>query len=506
MSTPLPALIELRHISKRFGQTRANNDISLEIKAGRVLALLGANGAGKSTLMSILAGRLMPDSGSILVNGTPTPFHSPKDAIAAGVGMVYQHFMLINTMSVAENVFLGQSTGLWLNPEHLYERTQQLVDHYGLKLNPRAKIATLSMGERQRVEILKLLARNSRVLIFDEPTAVLTPLESEFLFAAMRRMAEEGKAIVFISHKMPEVLDISDDIAILRQGEVVHRTLRSAVTSETALASAMMGHEVDLSMQVVPEKTGEPVLEVDALQVPGVDNVSFTVRRGEIFAIAGVAGNGQQELVRVLTGTDSPKSHSGPGSVRILGQSWQVFYKLPPDKMGIAYIPEDRQGVATCPTLDLTDNFLLTTRHKYSGGLFLNYKAARKAALETIGEYNVQPGHTRHLARTLSGGNLQKLVVGREFHSHPRLIIAENPTQGLDVSSAHEVWERLVQARSHAGIVLVTGELTEALELADRVAIMYRGRFIDVFSPKDQKKVAAIGLMMAGAYEAQPQE
>lgn len=501
METSGKTLIELHDISKAFGQIQANADISLEISAGRVLALLGANGAGKSTLMSILSGRLMPDSGSIAVDGVPTVFEAPKDAIQAGVGMVYQHFMLVNTMTVAENVFLGQCKGLWLSPDDLYKHTAELIEHFGLNLDPRAKIASLSMGERQRVEILKLLARKSRVLIFDEPTAVLTPLESEFLFTAMRRMADEGKAIVFISHKMPEVLAIADDIAILRQGRVVHRTLRSTVSSEAALAAAMMGHEVDLSLEVTPEPAGEMVLEVEQLSVPGVDDVSFSVRRGEILAIVGVAGNGQQELVRVLTGSQAPTSHSGPGSVRILGQNWQLFYKQPPHKMGIAYIPEDRQGVATCPTLDLTDNFLLTTRHTYSGGFFLNYKAARQAALETIDQYNVQPGQTKHLARTLSGGNLQKLVVGREFHSHPRLIIAENPTQGLDIASAREVWERLIAARSHAGIVLVTGELSEALELADKVAVMYRGRFIDIFSPKDREKVAAIGLMMAGAYE-----
>lgn len=487
-------LVRLAGISKYFGKVRANHDITLHIRPGFIKALLGENGAGKSTLMSILSGRLLPDAGTIEVDGTPTSFRSSKDALRAGIGMVYQHFMLVDSMTVAENVLLGQTTGSILKPSRMNAEVAALAERYGLAVDPAARVHTLSMGERQRVEILKLLYRDSRVLILDEPTAVLTPSETEQLFDALRRMADIGKSIVFISHKLQEVMALADEIAILRKGEIVDEFHESDVPCESDLANRMVGREVMLTVNAQRLTPGQRVLHIHNLGGEGLDNVSLDVRKGEIVAIAGVAGNGQKELVEVLAGITRPEA----GTVELLGQPWRSFFASPPRMHGLAYIPEDRRGLATCVGLNLVENFLLTTRACFTSGPFLDHKAAAKTAQEVITACNVQPNMPEAPARALSGGNLQKLVLGREFYRKPEIIIAENPTQGLDVSATEEVWGRLLEARANAGILLVTGDLNEALELADRIAVMYRGRFMGVFPRDDTRMVDAIGLMMAG--------
>ncbi len=486
-------VVRLEGIGKSFGPVRANHDITLDIVPGRIKALLGENGAGKSTLMSILSGRLAQDSGTIHVDGEAVRFRSPKDALKAGIGMVYQHFMLVDSMTVAENVLLGQS-GAWLSPVHMSRVVAELAARYGLDIDPAARVCDLSMGERQRVEILKLLYRDSRVLILDEPTAVLTPGETEQLFEALHRMAENGKAIVFISHKMQEVLALADEIAILRRGEVVDEFHESEVPGEAELANRMVGREVILEVAAEPLEPGDRVLHVDGLAGDGLKGLSFEVRKGEVFAIAGVAGNGQRELVECVTGLRRPAE----GEVELLGIPWRQFFTKAPRQGGLAYIPEDRQGLATCLSLDLVDNFLLTARGCFTRGPFLDRKSADAAARDILAEYNVQPGRAEAPARSLSGGNLQKLVVGREFYRKPSLIVAENPTQGLDIAATEEVWARLLEARSHAGVLLVSGDLNEVLALADRVAVMYRGCFIGLLDRSDTNKVDAIGLMMAG--------
>lgn len=486
-------LVRLEGISKYFGKVRANHDITLDIVPGRIKALLGENGAGKSTLMSILSGQLKPDSGTISIDGHPVSFKSPKDALRAGIGMVYQHFMLVDSMTVAENVLLGQSAA-WLDTGKMHAQVAALAERYGLAIDPAARIASLSMGERQRVEILKLLYRDSRVLILDEPTAVLTPGEIVQLFEALHRMAENGKAIVFISHKMQEVLALADEIAILRRGEIVDEFHESEVPGEAELANRMVGRDVLLEVEAKRLYPGDKVLHVHALDGDGLSAINLDVRRGEVVAIAGVAGNGQRELVEVVAGLRRPAS----GNVELLGTPWDAFFPAPPKMRGLAYIPEDRQGLASCLSLDLVDNFLLTTRECFTRGPFLNRAAAEAAVKRVVWECNVQPGDTRALARALSGGNLQKLVIGREFYRKPALIVAENPTQGLDIAATEEVWGKLLEARNHAGVLLVSGDLNEVLALADRIAVMYRGRFVDVFSRDDAAKVDAIGLMMAG--------
>ena len=490
-----PPVVRLEGISKSFGPVRANRDITLDIRPTRIKALLGENGAGKSTLMSILAGRSRQDAGVICVDGLPARFRSPKDALAAGIGMVYQHFMLVEAMTVAENLMLGQQRGR-LNPVAMQEEVRGLAERYGLAVDPAARIADLSMGERQRVEILKLLYRDCRVLILDEPTAVLTPPEIVQLSRALRCMADEGKAVVFISHKMREVLDLADEVAVLRRGEIVDEFTRGEVPDERELAARMIGHEMERVAPPAPfSGEGECLLRVERASCGRMRDVGLVLRRGEILAVAGVAGNGQRELVEMLVGLRRPES----GRVEILGRDWQRFFREPiRGEGGLAYIPEDRRGLATCPALDLTDNFLLTNRFFFARGPFLNRRGAEAATRETIKEFNVLPGDPRAEAGALSGGNLQKLVLGREFYRNPRLIVAENPTQGLDVGATEEVWRRLLSARDHAGVLLVTGDLHEAVTLADTIAVMYRGRFMDVFPRGDTAKLASIGLLMAG--------
>jgi simple sugar transport system ATP-binding protein len=491
-----PSLIRLEGICKRFGAVEANAGISLDIRPGKVLALLGENGAGKSTLMGILSGRWRPDSGRILVDGAPADFTSPRQAIAAGIGMVYQHFMLAPRLTVAENVLLGQEGGFLLSPRAMQARVAALAEEFGLALDPAARVEDLSMGERQRVEILKLLHRKSRVLIFDEPTAVLTPGETSQLFAAFRNLTSRGRAVVFISHKLEEVLEVADEVAILRRGKVVETLPRERIASGSDLACRMVGRDVMLSVDKAPLPAGEEVLRVEGLSGDGLDNVSLSLRQGEVLALVGVAGNGQKPLVEILAGLTPP----GSGRVLLLGQEWKEFYAKPTWRGSLCYIPEDRLGLATMPGMDVVDNVLLTTRRGFSRGPLLDLGRARTVVRDLVEEYNVHPRDPNALAWQLSGGNLQKLVLAREFYRDPRIILAEQPTQGLDVAATEEVWERLLLARRTAGVLLVTGDLAEALQLADRVAVMFRGRIMDTFPAADRDKVASIGPLMAGVW------
>ncbi len=488
------AAVSLRDITKVFGAVRANNGISLDIHAGRIKALLGENGAGKSTLMSILAGHYLPDSGEILIDGQPRSLRTTKDAIKAGIGMVYQHFMLVEAMTVAENVFLGQEPGFFLSPRAMREQVRILAQGFGLDIDPAARVADLSMGEKQRVEIFKLLQRKSRILIFDEPTAVLTPQEAEQLFAALRSMAAQGKAIVYISHKLGEVMALADEIAILRRGEVVDELPADAVHSQSDLARRMVGREVLLEVHREPMELRQNVLRMQDVGTEVLKDVSLSLRQGEVLAVVGVAGNGQKDLVEVVCGLKAP----GKGEVNVLGKGWQTFFSTPTWQGGLSYIPEDRMGLAVCRSMDLVDNFLLTTRQGYSSSVWLQRDKAKSVAQELIRQFKVSPPDVTCQAKQLSGGNLQKMVLAREFHRRPRLIVAEQPTQGLDVSAIEEVWTTLLAAREEAGILLVTGDLSEALALADRVAVMYGGRIVDTFPADDQRRVDRIGQMMAG--------
>ncbi|HMM37121.1 MAG TPA: ABC transporter ATP-binding protein [Desulfovibrio sp.] len=491
-------VVALRGLTKRFGKITANDAITLEIRPGRIKALLGENGAGKSTLMSMLAGRLAPDGGRIEVDGREVRFTSAREAIEAGIGMVYQNFMLVNAMTVTENVLLGQEKGFFIRPRDMERRVAELAARYHLDIDPAARVGDLSMGEKQRVEILKLLARESRVLIFDEPTAVLTPEETFRLFEALWSMTSQGKAVVFISHKLEEVLAIADEIAILRAGRVEAELTPEEIGSKADLARIMVGKDVLLEVDHEAAELRETVLEVRNLTGLGLSGVSLDLRRGEVLAVVGVAGNGQKALVEAVCGLIQPPRDT----VFILDKPWREYYADPDWKHTLSYIPEDRLGLATMPNKNLVDNMLLTTRKGFKAGPLLQKARAVADTRELVRKFNIKPGRVRVLAWQLSGGNLQKAVLARELYREPKLIVAEQPTQGLDVAATEEVWRRLLDARDMAGILLVTGDLNEALQLADRVAVMYRGRIVETFPVTDKDKVDKIGLFMAGVTDS----
>jgi len=494
MTSAASPRIRLENISRSFGNVQANRDISLEIVPGEVLALLGENGAGKSTLMSMLAGQLQPSGGRIYLDEQPVVLSSTDKAIQAGIGMVYQHFKLVEAMTVAENIFLGQKQGFWLHFRQMHREVRTLAEQYGITIDPETRVSELSMGEKQQVEILKLLHRKSNVLIFDEPTAVLTPAEATTLFATMRLMIEQGKAIVFISHKLEEVMTVADRIAILRRGEIVDRIAASEITSTAELAERMVGRQVLLQVNREPMEPRQIVLKIDNLNEGRLRGINLNLRQGEILGLVGVAGNGQRPLVEMICGLHQPQ----PGTVRILGMDWPKFFRSRTWDQALSYIPEDRQGLATCGGLDLLDNFLLTTRGGFVHGPWLLREQAREKAEKLIRKFDIRPPNLSAFAWQLSGGNLQKMVLAREFSRKPRLIVAEQPTQGLDISAAEDVWNLLLKTREQAGILLVTGDLSEALALSDRLAVMYNGTIVDCFDADDEERVAAIPRMMAG--------
>ncbi|MGD8366396.1 MAG: ABC transporter ATP-binding protein [Desulfobacterales bacterium] len=487
-------LVRLEGISKSFGPVHANREISLEIRPGRIKALLGENGAGKSTLMSILSGRLRPDAGRIFIDEEPFAELSTRQAISAGIGMVYQHFMLVEAMTVAENIFLGLREHQILSPRQMLSRVSDLAERFGLGIDPAARIDSLSMGERQRVEILKLLIRESRVLIFDEPTAVLTPPEIEQLFSAMKQMTARDKAIVFISHKLAEVMAVADEIAILRKGVVVDQMPAAEVGSKAELARRMVGREVLLRVERRPQEPKQTVLRVKRLGDEVLCDIDFSLRQGEILSVVGVAGNGQKRLVETICGLKPP----GSGQVSLLGMDWEDFFSRRRWEAALSYIPEDRQRLATCANLDLVDNFLLTTREGFCRGPWMDRALAVRKAEELVLKFNVQPPVVDIRARQLSGGNLQKMVLAREFFRRPRLIVAEQPSQGLDIGATEEVWSLLLKARERAGILLITGDIQEAITLSDRIAVMFGGRIMDLFPVDDQERLSRIGERMAG--------
>lgn len=495
--TQTPPIIRLENITKTFGNVVANSDVCLDLAQGQILALLGENGAGKSTLMSILAGQLQPDAGTIFHNGDRVRLSSTEKAIEAGIGMVYQHFKLVEAMTVTENIFLGQGGNFWLHKEKMNETVRQLAEKYSMEIDPESLVADLSMGEKQQVEILKLLQRQSTILIFDEPTAVLTPREANVLFETMRSMARQGKSIVFISHKLEEVMAIADGVAILRRGRIIDQIERDDIHSTVDLANRMVGREVLLRVDKTPLEPRQPVLQVEELtHNSSGPAVSLVLRQGEILAIVGVAGNGQKPLVETVCGLKPPHS----GNVSILGRDWPAFFSSQNWDQTLSYIPEDRQGLATCQNLDLLDNFLLTTRGGFVHGPWLGRQSAKEKATKLIEDFDIRPPTLEALAWQLSGGNLQKLVLAREFYRRPRLIVAEQPTQGLDIAAAEDVWNLLLKAREQAGILLITGDLSEALALSDRLAVMYNGAIVETFASDDRGKVGQIPEMMAGLY------
>jgi simple sugar transport system ATP-binding protein len=496
-------------ITKRFPGVVANERVDFDAAAGEVHALLGENGAGKSTLSNILTGLYRPDEGEILLYGEPVHFHSPRDALDAGIGMVHQHFRLVPPFTVAENVVLGDHRDAGrtfrLHRGAIERRVAELSERYGLRVDPRAKVWQLSVGEQQRVEVLKALYREARILIMDEPTAVLTPQEADALFETLRGMAADGRTVIFISHKLHEVKAVADRVTVLRGGRTIG-TVDGAGATPRSLAALMVGRE----LAEAPEREsaripGETALALDGLRVdgdrgtPAVRGVSLAVRAGEVVAIAGVAGNGQRELAEAIAGMRHPTA----GGVAVAGRPVRAGDPRAAIAAGIAYVPEDRLGTGVAPSLSIETNLALKSYRvpPDSRGPLLRLRAIRDRAVELISRYRIAaPGPTVP-ARLLSGGNLQKVVLAREFESRPRVLVAAAPTRGLDVGAIETVHAYLRDAASvGVAVLLISEDLDEILALADRVAVMYEGQVLGELAAVGAD-VEEIGLLMAGGHD-----
>jgi simple sugar transport system ATP-binding protein len=492
----------MRSITKRFPGVLANDNVSFSTIAGEVHALLGENGAGKSTLMNILSGLYKPDEGSIAIMGKPVVFHSPRDAIKAGVGMVHQHFMLVPSQTVAENVFLGlREMGFVVNRNRMHAEVQRISEQYGLPVDPNAKIWQLSVGEQQRVEIIKTLYRGAQILVLDEPTAVLTPQECETLFRTLRTMTDEGKTIIFISHKLEEVLSIAQRVSVLRGGRLVATTEARGKT-KAELASLMVGRQVLFQLEKPPSIVGEVRLalqEVEARDdkfLPALRKISLEVRSGEILGIAGVAGNGQRELAEVICGL---RPTTG-GRMRVAGQNVHAPSPLTMIAAGVAYVPEDRNATGSSPNLSVADNLALKAYRtpRYGRGAVIDSKALDVRAKALIEEFSISTPGTRTPARKLSGGNLQKVILAREIASQPNVLVAASPTRGLDIGATENVRRILLQERAQgAAILLISEDLDEIFSISDRIAVIYEGCIMGEFACADAD-LATVGLLMAG--------
>jgi len=494
----------MRGITKYYPSVVANDSIDLDVKAGEIHALLGENGAGKTTLMNILFGLTRPDAGEILLDGKPALIADPADAIARGIGMVHQHFMLIPVLTVAENILLGAETmsnAIFLDQREARHRIVELGKRFGFEIDPDARLETLTVGWQQRVEILKALYREAKILVLDEPTAVLTPQETVEVFAVLRRLADEGHSIIFISHKLYEVLEIADRITVLRHGEVVGTRLPSQ-TSEEDLANLMVGREVRLAVDRGISKFSDPVLKVSDLRVKSdrgqeaVKDVNFTLRGGEILGIAGVAGNGQDELIEAITGL----RRATAGSIEVRGQniaSWTVRERR---EHGLGYIPGDRQKYGLVLGFPVSDNLILTQYYNlpFARGVQRDDKAIETWAREKIQEFDIRTPSWEAAAGTLSGGNQQKVIVAREFSRDLEVLVLDQPTRGLDVGSIEFIHNQVIQKRSSGtGILLISAELDEILELSDRIAVMYRGEIVALVEGRPVANKEEIGLLMA---------
>jgi simple sugar transport system ATP-binding protein len=506
---PPPAL-EMRGITKRYPGVVANDSVNFDVRPGEIHALLGENGAGKSTLMNILYGLATPDSGEILLDGKPVEIKGPSDAIARGISMVHQHFMLVPVLSVADNILLGAETmanPIFLDRREAHRRIIELGQRFGFEIDPEVKVGSLSIGWQQRVEILKALYRQARILVLDEPTAVLTPQETKEIFTVLRRLAEEGHSIVFISHKLYEVLEIADRITVIRRGKVVGTRL-PAETNEDDLAALMVGRNVQLVVDRGESHPAGPALVVSDLRVAddrgqeAVNGVSFEVREGEILGVAGVAGNGQEELVEALTGLRKPTS----GTVTLGGRDVTGTGPRELQKRGMSFVPGDRHRYGLVLSFPVQDNLVLTQYDEapYVRGLFRNEPEIEAWAKRAVQQYDIRTPSVTVPVSTLSGGNQQKVVVAREFSRELSALVLDQPTRGLDVGSIEFIHRQVIAKRDeNAAILLVSAELDEVLELSDRIAVMYRGEIVAlVDGPTAERE--EIGLLMAAGRRAIP--
>jgi ABC-type uncharacterized transport system ATPase subunit len=496
-------MLELRHITKTFGNVVANNDVSFKVEPGTIHAIVGENGAGKSTVMRIAYGFYNAESGEILVDGKPANIRTPFDAIALGIGMVHQHFMLVDTMTVAENIILGAETGSAANLDldEANAHIRSLSNELRLGVNPEAYIEDLSVGQQQRVELLKALYRDARLLILDEPTAVLSPQEVEEFFSILRRMKSQGKTIIIITHKLDEVLAISDEVTVMRDGKVVGN-VKTAETNAKDLARMIVGRDVLLRVEKTDAVPKGTVLSVYNLSISGrhgtaVEDVSFEVRAGEIVGIAGIEGNGQTELIEALAGL---RRVSG-GRVEFAGGDITNMDARRTKELGIAHIPEDRHKRGLLLNSSLAENSVLGVHYRQpfaTAAGFVNTSAIDKRIDEIIENFDVRPPVAELPARSLSGGNQQKLIIGREFELNPKLLLVSQPTRGVDIGAIEFIHRKLIGLRdAGSAVLLVSAELEEVTALADRLLVMRKGRIVGEVDPKTAS-VEEIGLMMTG--------
>jgi ABC-type uncharacterized transport system ATPase subunit len=489
-----PPLVRLEGVTKRFPGVTANDSVDLTLHSGEIHALVGENGAGKSTLMRVLYGLYPPEEGRIVVRGKEERITSPRAAIALGIGMVHQHFMLVERFTVTENIVLGAEGGAIVDTDSARDKIAELARAYGFNIDPSRRVEDLSVGQEQRVEILKALYRGIDVLILDEPTAVLTPSEAKDLFSNLRRLRDDGKSIVFISHKLDEVLEIADRITVLRRGKVVGET-RPADTSKAKIAEMMVGREVLFRLQKTEVEAEAPILEVERLTVDDhLHDIDLVVHGGEILGVAGVEGNGQRELAETLVGLMRPTS----GRIRIDGKDLTGLSCAACRKRGIAFVPEDRQERGLVLDMSVWENSVLgqQSRKEYSGGWgVLAIRKIKELATRLVREFDVRARGINVAAATLSGGNQQKLILARELEEDPRLLIAHQPTRGLDVGAIEFVWKQLLeQKEAGRAVLLISAELDEIYELSDRIVTIYEGRITGEYSPEVPPEELGIGM------------
>ena len=496
--------LEIRHVTKRFPGVLANDDVSFTLRKGEIHALLGENGAGKTTLMNVVYGLYTQDEGEFLIDNNVVGINGPSDAINYGIGMVHQHFMLVPVFSVTENMILGSEVtkGASLDLRRARREILEISEAHGLEVDPDAIVENIPVGVQQRVEILKALYRKANILVLDEPTAVLTPQEAEDLFRVMRALTEKGVSIIFITHKLKEVLNVADRITVMRRGKVVGHTSPHE-TDQKGLAAMMVGREVLLEVKKAPAKPGDVVLEVANLTIEGerglevVKDISFEVRAGEILGIAGVQGNGQTELVQAITGLRSIDA----GEIVLMGK--KVPFENPRYLVenGMGHVPEDRHKHGLVLPYNLADNFVLCTYYQkpFAGQMLMrNHQAVFENAVGLIKRFDVRAPGADVPASTLSGGNQQKVIVGREFSRPLKVLVANQPTRGLDVGSIEYIHKEIVKMRDEGvGVVVISAEIDEILSLADRIAIMYRGKIVTTVDAKDATR-EQLGLWMAG--------
>ncbi|QGQ46796.1 ABC transporter ATP-binding protein [Metabacillus sediminilitoris] len=497
-------VIEMLNIRKEFPGIVANDNITLQVKKGEIHALLGENGAGKSTLMNVLFGLYQPEKGEIKVKGQKVDITNPNIANDLGIGMVHQHFMLVDTFTVTENIILGNEPkkGMSINLKDAEKQVKEISERYGLSVDPSAKISDISVGMQQRVEILKTLYRGAEILIFDEPTAVLTPQEIKELIQIFKTLINEGKSIILITHKLKEIMEVCDRVTVIRKGEGIG-TVNVADTNPNELASLMVGREVSFLTEKIPASPKEDVLTIENLvvkdnrKVPMVNSLNLSVRAGEIVGIAGVDGNGQTELIEAITGLRKVDS----GSIKLNNKNITNMHPRRITESGVGHIPQDRHKHGLVLDFPIGENMVLQTYYQqpFSKSGVLNFKTIYNKAKQLITEFDVRTPSSTTLARALSGGNQQKAIIGREVDRNPDLLIAAQPTRGLDVGAIEFIHSRLIEQRDNGkAVLLISFELDEIMNVSDRIAVIYEGKIVDIVDPKETTE-QELGLLMAGS-------